>query len=74
MPGWGPFVEVSTYQDFILDHIDQPEVNSDLRFQIRKVYPEILHYKTNTCESEHGAIVRLRLKVHLATPSLVWVL
>jgi len=27
MPGWGPFVEESTYQAFIADYVDQPEVS-----------------------------------------------
>ena len=28
MPGWGPFVEESAYQTFILNYVDQPEVNA----------------------------------------------
>lgn len=27
MPGWGPFVEENTYQDFLADYVDQPEVS-----------------------------------------------
>jgi hypothetical protein len=27
MPGWGPFVEESAYQDFISNYVDQPEVS-----------------------------------------------
>ena len=26
MPGWGPFIEESAYQDFIANYVDQPEV------------------------------------------------
>ena len=27
MPGWGPFVEETAYQDFISNYVDQPEVS-----------------------------------------------
>ena len=27
VPGWGPFVEESAYQDFISNYVDQPEVS-----------------------------------------------
>lgn len=26
MPGWGPYVEESAYQNFIANYVDQPEV------------------------------------------------
>jgi hypothetical protein len=28
MPGWGPFVEESAYQDFISNYVDQPEAST----------------------------------------------
>ncbi|KIJ90500.1 hypothetical protein K443DRAFT_116509 [Laccaria amethystina LaAM-08-1] len=28
MPGWGPFVEENVYQDFLVDYVDQPEINT----------------------------------------------
>ncbi|KDR76587.1 hypothetical protein GALMADRAFT_67342 [Galerina marginata CBS 339.88] len=28
MPGWGPFVEETAYQDFIANYVDQPEINT----------------------------------------------
>ena len=36
MPGWGPFVEESAYQDFIANYVDQPEVSSFSSF-LRKL-------------------------------------
>lgn len=42
MPGWGPFVEESAYQDFIANYVDQPEVSSFSIF-LRKLEPECSH-------------------------------
>ncbi|KDR65963.1 hypothetical protein GALMADRAFT_232763 [Galerina marginata CBS 339.88] len=28
MPGWGPFVEESAYQDYITNYVDEPEINT----------------------------------------------
>lgn len=28
MPGWGPFVKESAYQNFISNYVDQPEVST----------------------------------------------
>ena len=40
MPGWGPFVEESAYQDYILNYVDQPEVSFPY-FLLWKLQPKI---------------------------------
>ena len=41
MPGWGPFVEESAYQDFIANYVDQPEVSTFSCF-LGKLYLNVL--------------------------------
>lgn len=36
MPGWGPFVEENTYQDFLKDYVDQPEVSFSLQLSFTR--------------------------------------
>ena len=57
MPGWGPFVEESAYQDFILNYVDQPEVST-----LYSKNHKLNIYQINTCESEHDAIVRAQTR------------
>jgi hypothetical protein len=37
MPGWGPYVEETTYQDFIANYVDEPEVSDSCSFTFPNV-------------------------------------